>query len=116
MKFLGVLCTDRLLDVLHLLVAFLLAVLLHLKALLFSQSSCPDFDVVNLFIFVYLKCFLFSTQYILVESHDSVIVEVFFTSFKINNSVFANFFFATLGQFVKNFSAPELHFLVELIH
>jgi len=46
-------------DVFHLLLAELLAVTLHSDALLFLGSPSPDFNIVDLFVFISLELLFF---------------------------------------------------------
>jgi hypothetical protein len=115
LKLLGVFGSDCLLDVFHFLVTLFLAILLHFDALLLSESAGPNLNIVDLFVLGHFKSFLLTTQDILVEGHDCVVIKILLSAFQINDTILANLFDASLRQFIEYFSHSELHLLVELL-
>jgi hypothetical protein len=54
-------------DVLHLLLAELFTVCLHGDALFFLDSPCPDFDIIDLFVFISFELLSFFPKHILID-------------------------------------------------
>ena len=74
LKLFCMLILDSFPDILHLLLAELFAVRLHSDALFFLSSSGPDFNIIDLFVFVSLELLSFFPKNILVDSKDLIIV------------------------------------------
>lgn len=67
-KLFGMLILDSFPDIFHLLLAELFAVRLHSDALFFLSSPGPDFNIIDLFVFVSLELLSFFPKNILVDS------------------------------------------------
>lgn len=105
---------DSLLNLLHIFLPVLFAILFEDFRLLHLLGVRPDLNIVALLLLLLFEGFTFLLQNCLVERHDGIVFD-FFALLKFDDLVLANFGHTSLQQLVEHLSSTDLPGLSHLV-